>query len=1192
NTEAVASQAEAVAREVESKLPSARNEREVNDLGRKIDDAMQDVNEQLALLGYYEAEHVEADFNEAFGYMRNAEKKAVKNVNQLFKTLTKALGIKDTSLFNSKGKKVKNVTSNIAPAGGEVSLRIPLNRENGVELYMCFSLNPADMALNRRPLSNKDDLELVGIMYRLERKRPDGGTDYLTSNDFFPTDVTISRMVNGIRNLCGEWLPKEDIFQQAERIAKEHQAKREKSKGDSEKNKKSGKSQQGRFVGDLFAGLLDEDSVTSVETNDAPNSDIQRIFADTVKNDMLASLSNGTKPYRSILDIRKRAKELGMEVDNDGRTDILLQELVEDGLVRAAREVTERAGSLSKESYDLICKLYELQPTISARSSNRIKMQQYSTPLPMAWNAARFAMHGKDGGLVLEPTAGNGMLVFAVPSGQVHANELDETRLSNLREQGFSEVTKQDATNPFAGGRKYDVIISNPPFGKQEAASYDGKMIGGLDPQIALNALSSMKDDGRAAIIIGGNMEYASNGGIKSMKPFFTYLYDHYNVKAVVDMDGSLYAKQGTTFPTRMILIDGRRSEEERAQSAVFPPVKSKSVRRAESFDDLYNIIEEITNSAEKTNGTEILRSQQGELLPLSDQPSRTTDGERHSEQHPKNDGDRLERGRGDRPATTSEERKVVLRGEHRTNNGNGSSGRRTEGNNGGGSRGISEPVVRGMADVGVSANGVGLATTAQAETKKRALTDSKSAYIPHNTAYSLNSVAPSAMVEAMDNMLTRIEDEHGSIEQFVTKELGYDSVEDTHNALAAEQIDSVAMAIYQMNHGQSLIIGDQTGVGKGRQMAALIRWAVQRGEKPVFITQKADLFSDIYRDLVDVGSGDLVPFIFNSDGAMVDSKGNTVHKPMSQKEQSKVFATGKLPDVYDFAVLTYSQVNTGDEISQNEFKEAAKKKGIRVKKSKSDGKPTPKATFLRAIANGNFLFLDESHTAAGTSNTGIFLQSILRSAKAATFASATFAKRPDTMPLYAIRTAMSKANVEPSKLIEIIERGGVTLQEIMSRELTNAGQMVRRERDMSDVRTDWKIIDDSETVRKARDNYDKTITAFNAIIKFQEVYVKPMIDLLSENIAIMAESAGVKRGTDKMGVDNVPFASKTYNYTKQLMLALKVDAIADEVEKEINAGRHPVIALESTMESSIKNYSVGETIIEPTFSASLLKGL
>ncbi len=445
-----------------------------------------------------------------------------------------------------------------------------------------------------------------------------------------------------------------------------------------------------------------------------------------------------------------------------------------------------------------------------------------------------------------------------------------------------------------------------------------------------------------------------------------------------------------------------------------------------------------------------------------------------------------------------------------------------------------------------------------------------------------------------MDNILTQIEAENGSIDEYIRKELGYDTIEEAHQALAAEQMDSVAMAIYQMKKGQALIIGDQTGVGKGRQMAALIRWAVMRGEKPVFVTQKADLFSDIYRDLVDIGSGDLVPFIFNSDGAMVDSNGNVVHKPLSSSQMAKVFASGQLPEDCDFAVLTYSQVNTGDAISQKELEEAAKKHGGRVKKSKAskDGKATPKATFLRSIAEDNYLFLDESHTAAGTSNTGAYLQSILRTAKAATFASATFAKRPDTMPLYAIRTAMSQAKVEPDKMISIIEKGGVTLQEIMSRELTNAGQMVRRERDLSDVKTDWKTIDDPATVKRARENYDRTIAAFNAIIKFQDDYVKPKIDELDKELAITAESVGIKRGTDKMGVENVPFASKTYNYTKQLMLALKVDAIADEVDAEIKAGRHPVIALESTMESTIKDYAAGDIIEEPTFSASLLKGL
>nr|UWI14053.1 MAG: ddrB-like ParB superfamily domain protein [Bacteriophage sp.] len=997
-----------------------------------------------------------------------------------------------------------------------------------------------------------------------------------------------------------ETITREAEVEQEAEIAQERIKKSRPARKKNEK--KAVNSQQSNELG-LFDGLTDNNK-NSEHGLQRADAELHRQFAITVKADMLAALDNGTKPYRSILDLRKRASELGMEVDNDGRTDILLQELVEDGLVRAAREVVGRKGRDSRASYDLICKLYEMQPTIAARSSNRIKMQQYSTPLPMAWIANRFAMANKADGKVLEPTAGNGMLVFTVPVEQVRANELDETRLDNLREQGFAEVTQQDATEPFEGGMQYDAVIANPPFGKREAVEYDGKMIPGLDPQITLNALASMKDDGRAAIIIGGNMEYAINGAIKSMKPFFTYLYDHYNVKGVIDMSGGLYAKQGTTFPTRMILIDGRRSNEERVQTAVYPPVESKAIRKAESFDDLYEIINEVLNSKEKTNGTEVLRSRGGRHLSVADNASGETDGAGHNRQSEANDesGSQTERrGRTGLERNSESDQRPVL-GERGQNDTVGETGRGTDtiGESSTDRRRLEQRTVgngtQPVDGVDVQRSGLGLSE----EPKKRDLTEEKLPYRPHNTAFRLESVAPAAMVEAMDNVLTQIEAQHGSIDEFIKTELGYDTIEEAHQALAAEQMDSVAMAIYQMKQGQALIIGDQTGVGKGRQMAALIRWAVQRGEKPVFITQKADLFSDIYRDLVDIGSGDLVPFIFNSPsakenkGEMVDANGKVVYKGLSDSKMKKVMETGKLPEDCDFAVLTYSQVNTGDAVSQQEMEEAAKKSGARTKKSKNvkNGKATPKATFLRAIAKDNYLFLDESHTAAGSSNTGAYLQSILRGAKAATFASATFAKRPDTMPLYAIRTAMSQAKVEPDKMISIIEKGGVTLQEIMSRELTNAGQMVRRERDMSDVVTDWKTITDPETVRRARENYDRTIAAFNAIIKFQEDYVKPMIEALDMELAVMAESAGVKRGTDKMGVENVPFASKTYNYTKQLMLALKVDAIADEVEAEINAGRHPVIALESTMESSIKDYAAGETIDEPTFSASLLKGL
>lgn len=88
------------------------------------------------------------------------------------------------------------------------------------------------------------------------------------------------------------------------------------------------------------------------------------------------------------------------------------------------------------------------------------------------------------------------------------------------------------------------------------------------------------------------------------------------------------------------------------------------------------------------------------------------------------------------------------------------------------------------MDGVDVQRSGLGLSE----EPKKRDLTEEKLPYRPHNTAFSLESVAPAAMVEAMDKVLTQIEAQHGSIDEFIRTELGYDTIEEAHQALAAEQ--------------------------------------------------------------------------------------------------------------------------------------------------------------------------------------------------------------------------------------------------------------------------------------------------------------------------------------------------------------------------------------------------------------------
>ena len=971
------------------------------------------------------------------------------------------------------------------------------------------------------------------------------------------------------------------------------------------------------------------------ETPEAPAAEqtkvAERKFVDNVATTLTSAMETGEKPYASIVALRKAAREAGMEVGENGETDIKIQELVEDALVRVAKNIMTTAhiaqvankanNKFAKEIFDKIKLLYNLQPTISMRSSNRIALQQYSTPLPMAFVADMFATGAKAPLFfnVFEPTAGNGMLVFAIPSSQVHVNEIDENRLDNLRGQEFRQVTSQDATQLFAGDRKYNAIITNPPFGSTEAKDYDGYSISGLAPQIALNALDKMKDNGKAVIIIGGKQEFAPNGAIKNDKPFLAYLYNHYNVKGVIDMDGSLYAKQGTTFPTRMILIDGRRTEEERAKSDVYPPTIKNWINPVADFDRLYDTVNDLINSKEKTNGTEIVHAKDESLqsdrsVTLPGNTDKGTDS-RKPVQDVATTGRGLgpNRGNGKSPKRDNPELDLfggVLGGsgelsDKEPNGDERGLGRPTGRDNGPGGKGVDNrlPVDVTVSGVhGTAERRMGLTQ----EQEKRSLESEKLPYRSHNGAFSLESVAPAAMVEAMDKTLKRIEEEYGNIDEFVTSELGYDSIDAMHKALAAEQVDSVAMAIYNMKKGEALIIGDQTGVGKGRQMAALIRWARRQGKKPIFMTKYDYLADDIYRDLKDIGCGDFKPFIFNDykiSEIIKDKEGKerkkTIFKPATPKQIAEALQNGKIPDDYDYVLCTYSQISTGDDISReyenNLSKEedgGSRRRTSRTPKPGAKPRKQTKAVLLRKLAKGNYLMLDESHTAAGESNQGFYMQTLVRDSKAVTFASATYAKRPDTMPLYALRTAMSKANIGMKKLIEAIQKGGVTLQEVMSRALTNSGQMVRRERDMEGVVTDWTTIDDPETVKKARENYDKTIKAFNAIIDFQKKYIEPFIDNLREDLAVVAGNAGFVRGTETMGISNTPFANKTYNYTKQLMLALKVNAIVGEVDRQIKAGRKPVIALDNTMGSMIDELSVGDEVTETTFAASLLRGL
>lgn len=914
--------------------------------------------------------------------------------------------------------------------------------------------------------------------------------------------------------------------------------------------------------------------------------------------------------FNGIVELRKIAERVGLKDIKD--TD--LQELAETAIVKRARGIASSESTNDAVKFERIKTLYENQPSLNQRDSERVMKQQYSTPAPYAFLADMYVKgNGKVIESALEPSAGNGMLTIGLPMDKVHVNDIDAQRLANLRRQGFKNVTSQDGTQPFAD-KDVDVVVTNPPFGSATPKEYDGYKISSLEGQMAINALESMKDDGRAAIIIGGKTEYAKNGSLNPKdKAFLGYLYSHYNVEDVINVDGGLYAKQGTSYPTRIILINGRRLNEN-----AFPPVKDKA--RAETvkdYDELYKRIEDDILRGERmdssiggeTRSTQPELDKQGvigtpkERVRAGERGGSKPDGERESDlfdstsvsgthddlenqrgTEPREDG-RLSDGdsRADGTGAESSPSKEPTSGANEQR-GNGS---------GGAGRNDAQPSADESANAGSGSGPRG--QLQRVDKSVRGLSTEKVTYTPKSgNPFTLKAVMPADQQEAVNKNLEKL----GDADQFLVDELGYNDKDDLYSHLAAEQVDSVALALQQAKKGNAFIIGDMTGIGKGRQAASLIRYAKKQGQVPVYFTKTAGLLSDVYRDLVDIGSPDLRPFVFGSakEAAITDSDGKVVFALPSKSEVKRVLdyieKNGKLPDEYDYVLTTYSQVSNG----VYEFDENGARKEKKLAKGKTFGAAAlsgqRRRDAIEKLMGNAYLILDESHTAGGNSGQGNYFQHIIQKAKNVTFFSATFAKRPDNMPIYALRTAMNEGGMKSSDLIDAVKRGGATLQEIMSQTLTQCGQMIRRERDMTGVTIDWKAIDDPERVQEQREQYDSIIGLFNDIINFQKKYVSSYVDERNDELAAIQSTMGIKKGTAALGIKNQPFASKAFNTVQQVLLSLKAKSAAERAIDYLKQGMKPVIALNNTNESQTGNLALGEEMDAPDLGISLKKGL
>lgn len=262
DTEAIVSKAEATADEIESKLEAPTTEQDAERLSRSIDKELEEVNKQLALLGYYEADPVDKDFNEAYGYMRNAERKAVQDAHRLATQLANDLGItidpKDKVRKSKYGFGSKIARSNVAPAGGEVYITLPLTEARELSIWLSLDKNEPWREGGREDRYD-EDLMLTGIMYRVENTGKGGMSRYESSIHNTRPTIPYDEFLSDIRRLVRSYLPEEqvkpattltpqpgeDMVKMAERVAKSKAPKKSRIPDEQPMN-------------DLFGGLFDK----------------------------------------------------------------------------------------------------------------------------------------------------------------------------------------------------------------------------------------------------------------------------------------------------------------------------------------------------------------------------------------------------------------------------------------------------------------------------------------------------------------------------------------------------------------------------------------------------------------------------------------------------------------------------------------------------------------------------------------------------------------------------------------------------------------------------------------------------------------------------------------------------------------------------------------------------------------------
>ncbi|KKN75037.1 hypothetical protein LCGC14_0384110, partial [marine sediment metagenome] len=763
-------------------------------------------------------------------------------------------------------------------------------------------------------------------------------------------------------------------------------------------------------------------------------------------------------------------------------------------------------------------------PTQTRRTAESDEFQQFSTPPALAYAANWIAKPSKED-VFLEPSAGvGGIAIFGKNAGvkKVIVNELSDRRRALLKELPFDEYHGEDASqlnNILPKTVKPTLIVMNPPF-SATAGRITGRRQTMEGAKHVEQGLKRLLTNGRLVAIVGRGMAH----GRPTFVDWWKKIESEYTVRADIGISGQEYKKYGTTFDNRILVIDKTGPTETPPLTGEVETIEAlipllEGVRDARTDPGKQPTVkppgQEGDEGIEGPPGPEPVvqpaggEAQPGERIPLSEVPRPEREPGPDVSGVVPEDGDVLPGRPGkpqpvERPAQEKKPAEPVDRGAGAT----------------------AQPIERKPGGIPEAERSAGeLQIKAKEKEAAGEITeDLYEGYRPERVEIPGSQRHPTPLVQsaAMAAVSPPPATYSPNIPSKVIKE----------GRISDIQLESVVYSgqsheeFLEDGSRRGYFIGDGTGVGKGREIAAVIwdNWNKGR-RKAMWISEKASLYEDAKRDVEGVG--------WNPDHVFALNK---VKAGASIKNASGVmfttYDTLKSKSKKEGVISRIQQINEwlGDDFEGVIAFDESHNMGNAVEVRGERGRKLPAAKALAGVE------LQKTHPKARI-----------------IYVSATGATEVLNLA-YAERLGLwGEGTPFPNKatFVEKVSAGGIASMELVARDMKAMGTYNARSLSYDGV--EYERMEHRLTPAQVR-QYDKMADAWQTVLQnFEEAL----------NLTGGSESGGAKAAAASA------FWGAHQRFFNQIITTMSLPSTIERIHKDLDAGNSVVVQLVNTLEAA-----------------------